>query len=197
MKESPAYISCHEEALKLQTTKTQLDLGTRSRVITMKQNGLSYQEIQHHLEEEDIKISLVSLWKLVSKYRRTGSVVDRPCLRPPRKLSDDCYVLIDNLLSENDELTTRMLLLRLKENDPQLDVSLSTVKQARQELGWVSTTPRYCQLMREANKEKRLKWSKEQIGSDEKFDDVIFTDECSVQLDVCRSATERRNNHEN
>ena len=94
-----------------------LELGTRSSVITMKQNGLSYREIRRHLEEEDIKISLVSLWKLVSKYRRTGSVVDRPCLRPPRKLSDDCYVLIDNLLSENDELTTRMLLLRLKENN--------------------------------------------------------------------------------
>ena len=123
---------------------------------------------------------------VVSKYRRTGSVVDRPRLRPPRELSDDCYVLIDNLLSENDELTTRMLLLRLKENDPQLNVSLSTVKRARQELRWVSTMPRYCQFIREANKEKRLKWSEEQIANNEKFDYVIFTDECSAQLDVHR-----------
>ena len=82
-------------------------------------------------------------------------------MRPPRKLSDDCYVLIDNSMSENDELTTRMLLLRLKENDPQLDVSLSMVKRARQELGWVSTLPRYCQLIREANEEKWIKWSKD------------------------------------
>ena len=132
------------------------------------------------------------LWELVSKYRCNSSVVDRPRLRPPRKLSDDCYVLIDNLLSENNELTTRMLLLRLKENDQQLDVSLSTVKRARQELGWVSTTPRYCQLIREENKEKRLKWSEEQIANKEKFDDVIFTDECSVQLYVHRKKCYRK-----
>ena len=52
----------HEKALKLQTTKMQLDLGTCSHVITMKQNKLSYQVIQRHLEVEDIKISLVSLY---------------------------------------------------------------------------------------------------------------------------------------
>ena len=65
VRESPAYRSCHEEALKLQTTKVRLESlhgnHSRSSVITMKQNGLSYQEIQRHLEEEDIKISLVSL----------------------------------------------------------------------------------------------------------------------------------------
>ena len=85
-----------------------------------------------------------------------------------------------------------MLLLRLKENDPQLDVSLSTVKRARQDLGWVSTMPRYCQLISEANKEKRLKWSEEQMANKEKFDDVIFTDEYSVQLDVHRKKCYRK-----
>ena len=54
MRESPAYRSCHEEALKLQTTKMRLELGTHISVITMKQNGLSYQEILRHVEEEDI-----------------------------------------------------------------------------------------------------------------------------------------------
>ena len=39
-----------------------LDLTTRTRVITLEQNGLSYQEIKRHLAEEDI---IVSLWKLV------------------------------------------------------------------------------------------------------------------------------------
>ena len=45
------------------------------------------------------------------------------------------------------------------------------------------TRPRYCQLVREANKLKRKKWCQEQIKNKERFDDVIFTDECSVQLD--------------
>ena len=172
--------------------KMRLDLGTRTRVITLKQNGLSYLEIKRHLEEEDIKVSIVSLWKLVDKYHRTSSVIDRPRLRPPRKLSDDHYALIDQLLTENDELTTRLLLHKLKEQDPDLNVSLSTVKRARRDLGWVSTTPRYCQMVREANKEKRLKWCEDQIANSEKFDDVIFTDECSVQLDVHRRKCYRK-----
>lgn len=50
-------------------------------------------------------------------------------------------------------------------------------------MGWVCTRPRYCQLVREANKLKRKKWCQEQIKNKERFDDVIFTDECSVQLD--------------
>ena len=148
----------HEEARKLQTTKMQLDLGTYSRVMTIKQNGLSYREIQHYLKKEDIKIPLVSLWKLVSKYCRTGSAVDRPCLRPPIKLSDDCYILIDNFLSENDELTTQMLLLRLKENNTQLDISLSTMKWARQELGWVSKQGETVKVVQGSNSKQWEFW---------------------------------------
>ena len=92
--------------------KMWLDLITRTHVITIKQNGLSYQEIKRHLVEEDIKVSIVSLWKLVDKYRWTCSFVDRPCLRPPK---NEHYVLIDQLLTENNDVTTQTLLLKLKE----------------------------------------------------------------------------------
>ena len=85
-----------------------------------------------------------------------------------------------------------MLLLNLKERYPTLDVSLSTVRRARRELGWISTTPKYCQMVQEANKEKRLKWCEDQITQQEQFDDVIFTDECSVQLDFHRRKCYRK-----
>ena len=66
---------------------------------------------------------------------------------------------------------------------PDLSVSLGTIKRARYELGWVVSNPKYCQLIRDANKENRIEWCKKMIEDAEQFGDVIFTDESSVMLD--------------
>ena len=42
---------------------------------------------------------------------------------------------------------------------------------------------KYCQLIRELNRVKRLELSEMCLGVNEQFDDVIFTDECSVLLE--------------
>ena len=43
--------------------------------------------------------------------------------------------------------------------------------------------PKYCQVVQVANREKRLTWCQEMIESKDTFDNVIWSDECSVQLD--------------
>ena len=58
---------------------------------------------------------------------------------------------IDDLLTENDELTARQIRARLKAEYPSLEVSLSTIKKARKEAGWTNTRPHYCQLIREVS----------------------------------------------
>ena len=69
-------------------------------------------------------------------------------------------------MAENDEL--------LHEKWPNLDVSISTTKRVRQNIGWVSTRPKYCQLVRAVNMEKRLNWCKQQISAKEIFDNVML-----------------------
>ena len=44
-------------------------------------------------------------------------------------------------MAKNDELTGRQMCELLHEKWPNLDVSISTIKQARQSIGWVSTRP--------------------------------------------------------
>ena len=66
---------------------------------------------------------------------------------------------------------------------PTLQVSLDTIKRARREIGWVNTRPHYCQLIRDVNKVKRKEWCEEQLANKEKFKNVIFCDECTVQLE--------------
>ena len=62
-------------------------------------------------------------------------------------------------------------------------VSDSTVKRARRHLGWVSKKTRYCALIREANKEKRLLWCQQRVEQNNlELNNVIFSDESSVHL---------------
>lgn len=68
-----------------------------------------------------------------------------------------------------------------------MHVSISTIKNVRKRLGWICKRTRYCALISEVNQEKRYKWCKEHIDSgDLAFKDVIWTDECSVQLESHR-----------
>ena len=71
----------------------------------------------------------------------------------------------------------------LKERFPDLDVSIPTIKRARKQKGWVCTRPHYCQLIRDLNKRKCLLWCHYMKNSNEMYENVIFADECTMQLD--------------
>jgi transposase-like protein len=68
----------------------------------------------------------------------------------------------------------------LKERN--VNAGLTTVRKAIDVAGFVSSKPRYCQLIRDVNKAIRVDFCKELITSDEKSEEVIFTDETSIQL---------------
>ena len=158
----------------------------------LKKQGYTYREIASRLKEENIIVTINSLYLLVTKYRHTNSLVDKPRQSRSRLLNREHYFFIDNQLLLNDELTTRQLRNLLVQEFPELCVSLSTVKRARYELGWVVSNPKYCQLIRDANKEKRLTWCKKMIQEKEQFNDVLFTDESSVMLETHRKKCYRK-----
>ena len=73
---------------------------------------------------------------------------------------------IEHSLNGDDELTASRARAKLAGEFPNIsDVSLATINRRRKELGWVSTCPHYCQLIREANEEKRKMWCKTHIGN--------------------------------
>ena len=58
------------------------------------------------------------------------------------------------------------------------------------ELGWTAKKTRYGALVSESNQEKRVVWCNERIETnDMDFDDVVFSDECTVQLESHRRVT--------
>ena len=103
----------------------------------------------------------------------------------PKLLGEEQFRFIDNTVAENVDMTSRQLHSALITKFPEFEsVSVSTVKRARFLLGWESKRTRYCALISERNEEKRLLFCQHlQDNDDMAFEDVIWTDECSVQLE--------------
>ena len=92
-------------------------------------------------------------------------------------------------MRSNDETTACQLHRMLTEKG--YSISLRTILRCRTPLGWTFRGLAYCQLIREANKEKRLKWVQEHLG--QLFEDVVWTDESTIQMEShCRFACRKR-----
>ena len=86
----------------------------------------------------------------------------------PRILQEEHYRFIDDTMAENMDLTGRQLFALFEEKFTTVDVSLSTIKHARLELGWVS---------------KQAKYRHRVTTNDLEMNHVIFTDESTVQIE--------------
>ena len=82
-------------------------------------------------------------------------------------------------MREYDETTAYQLHSLLLSHG--FNISKRTVLRYRTQLGWTFRGSAYCQLIRHANKVKQLEWACQYLHKS--FDDVIWTDECSVQLE--------------
>ena len=160
-----------------------LDLETRRRTLTLRQLGYSFNAIKERLKQENIDITPRSLQRLEKKFREHGTYKDLPRRKRCKKLSQAMVDFMNEKLTEDDELTSAKLRELLLENWPELIVTLDTIKRYRRAEGWVCTRPHYCQLIRNINKRKRVVWCKEALKSKDDFADIIFSDECTVQLE--------------
>lgn len=90
--------------------------------------------------------------------------------------------LVEQRMRQDDETTATQLHELLVSNG--ISISLRTVLRCREQLGWTFRGSAYCQLIREANKTKRLEWALQYRTDD--FTNVIFSDEASVQIETHR-----------
>ena len=140
-----------------------LSMETRRRFLTLRERCLSVAEVQKRLAEEEIFVSRVALYKLWKKYRDTDRIAGTWKPKRVKKLGEEQLVAIDEALAKNDKLTVRQSLGIIETRWPGLEVSISTVKRARKNLGWIAMWPKYCQLVREVNRQKRLAWSRQML----------------------------------
>ena len=140
------------------------------------------------LEEEGLRVSRVGIAKFLKKYQQTGSIARRPGSGRPSKNNHRDKSLGRAEDARGRRNTAVQLHAMLREHG--YNISLWTVLRCRTSLGWTFRGSKYCQLIREVNKAKRLEWAwlyiTESFDPTQVFSDVIWTDKFSVQLESHR-----------
>ena len=120
---------------------------------------LSWSKMERTLSQEGIITTRQTIKNTINRWLKTGSVIDMPRTGAPKKVPLTHYRCIDEAMSTNDELTATDLkdILTKKFGEEKAKYSTRTIARIRNDLGWTFSTARYCQAIRDANKEK--KWS--------------------------------------
>ena len=161
----------------------------KQRILTMYWKGLKISAIVEYLVLEDgIRVSKQGCRQFLKRYHRYKTIARKPGSGVPPRLSPAIRQLIEDAMREDDETTATQLQAMLAQY--QVYVSLATIVRNRQDLGWVYRGSAYCQLIRDANKEKRLTWAQDHLH--DAFDDVIWSDETTVQLETHRRMCYRK-----
>ena len=161
-----------------------------SRIVNMRRANFKVKDIVDRLAEEGVKVSRTAVYNLLTKFKKTESIADMKRRARSRRLSEEHYRFVDKLMAKNTDLTSLQLYSAFKEAYPTAEASVSTLKRARRHLGWTAMRTRYCQLISEVNKEKRMECCLDRVITDDlDLNDVIWTDECSVQLESHRKTT--------
>ena len=150
------------------------------RILSLHWHGLKVSEIVDCLIlEDEISVSKHGVRLFLKHYRETNTIARKPGsgLRP--KLSPTVQGIIEEAMQQDDETTATQLQALLAER--QIYVSLATIVRNRCQLGWIYRGSAYCQLIRQANKMKHLQWAQQNLNDN--FDDVIWSDETTVQLE--------------
>lgn len=143
-------------------------------------------------DNEGITVSRYGVHKFLKTYSESGSIQRRPGSGRLSKLTAEIREMVEIQMQKDDETTAYQLHRMITENG--YDISLRTILRCRTSLGWTFRGSAYCQLIRDVNKVKRLNWA--QQNRDDDFEDVIWTDECTVQLEnhrrfCCRKVGQR------
>lgn len=159
-----------------------LTIAQRNKVIHLRNKGYGYMKIaQRMYSKHNVKITKKAVRMLCKKYDDTSSTEDRPRSRKGKLYLPEHDEFINNCMRETPDMSAAVLALKIRDHF-QINLSPQAVSAYRRKLGWKLQQTRYCQLIRHANKEKRLQWAQEQLAAGEQFNDVVFTDESRIEI---------------
>ena len=160
-----------------------LSLYARKRIVNLHFRGENVSQITRKIRDEDtIVASRPAVSLFLKRYNATGSLSDRPRKGRGTKLSIPHFNAIDEAMKANDELSA-LELTRILQELFHVVVSAQTVRRVRRKLGWRWSGTKYCQLVKDVNKPKRVHHCLNILHNRDTFNDVIFTDECSVKIE--------------
>ena len=132
--------------------------------------------------EDGIRTTKQGVRFFLKHYRISKTIARKPGSGLPPKLSPAVQQVIEDTMRDDDETTATQLQAKLASID--VHISLATIVRNRLDLGWTYRGSAYCQMIRHQNKLKHLEWARTHLHDN--FDDVIWSDETTVQLETHR-----------
>ena len=158
----------------------------KERMIYYYCKGIRAPTIRRKLLEEGIFASREGIHKFLSRFWSVAVCYGNL----PSKITAEIKKIVDDQMELDDETTAHQLHSIL--TNMGYNISLRTILRCRKSLGWTFRGSAYCQLIRDVNKQKRLEWALKY--KDDQFLDVIYTDECTVQMESHRRHCCRKKN---
>ena len=155
---------------------------TKQRILIFYRRGYRAPTIAKKLRDEGIIASRRGIWKFLTRYLETGTIKRKEGSSRPTKITSEVKRLVETQMRLDDETTAVQLFALCNQNG--INISLATILRARTILGWTFRGSAYCQLIRDINKVKRRDWASANLHDN--FEDVIWSDECSVQMESHR-----------
>ncbi|KAJ8049556.1 Transposable element Tcb1 transposase [Holothuria leucospilota] len=153
---------------------------TWTRIVNLHLQGFSKVNVVKTLLQEGLQVTYRGVSGVIDRYGKHGLICDSH--RRGRRKRIDVTEIIDKNLKANDELTASDLqTIIFKETGTRL--SLSSIKNKRAKLGWKCSGRKSCQMIRKVNQRKRLEFAITCVKNEDKFANVIFTDESTIELD--------------
>ena len=135
-------------------------------------------EIARCLVEEEYSVTKVGVAKFLCRYKETGSISCQPGMGRASKVTASICDTIEKPMEKDGETSGSDL------KAEGVEVSVSSVLRWRKDLGRTSKGTSYCQMICDANKKRRLQFAHE--TKEMTFDDIIYTDETTVQIETHR-----------
>lgn len=165
-------------------TMPKIEHVSKLRVIQLYREGWRPYAIRRKLAEDREHVTKSSIQRIINDFKSGNFLFETTITVPQisfKTINNQDLKTIDAALSNDCNLSARELQSILAEQNG-THVSITTVRKAIDAAGWVATAPRYCQMIRDKNKEARLQFCKDLITTDDRFEDVIFSDETTLQL---------------
>ena len=169
----------------VETLKMVYSYYKKLRIIFFRLKGLKAPEIEKRLLQEGLVATRQGIQDIIKRYEATRSIGRQPGSGRKSKVTDEIKRIVDDQMKADDETSAFQLHQLLMSKGHYL--SIRTILQCRQRLGWTFRGSAYCQLIRQSNKVKRLEWARANLNeANNGFQNVIWTDETTVQLETHR-----------
>jgi len=165
----------------------------RERIIRLSKS-FSNREICAKLEkEENFSINESGVGRFLNRFKRRHHLSNARKRGRPAIFSDANNInsFINEKMTENNELTGSQL-SNMVSASLGIRISTRTINRIRCKLGWQPAHPKYCQIVRDVNKIKRLDFCSKLIKDISLLQKMIFTDESCIQLERHKRVIWRR-----